>query len=62
MLLMGLRLSEGVSLDRYLAMGGKPVDPQKLDELICLGLISKSRDGSTIHSRHARRTPQCSMR
>lgn len=52
MLLMGLRLSEGVSLERYAAMGGTPIDPRKLDELVGLGLIATGPgDG------HIRATP-----
>ena len=39
MLLMGLRLAEGISPERYAAMGGKPLDRQKIDEMAGLGLV-----------------------
>ena len=55
MLLMGLRLSEGVSLERYAAMGGTPIDSRKLDELVGLGLIAIGPGGGH-DPRNARRT------
>jgi oxygen-independent coproporphyrinogen-3 oxidase len=40
MLLMGLRLREGVSLDRCEALGGAPLDPGAIRELADLGMVS----------------------
>ncbi len=39
-LLMGLRLSEGVSLNRYAALAGKPLDPARIAALEADGLVS----------------------
>ena len=49
MLLMGLRLQEGIDLERYERETGRPLDPDRLDDLIKLGMIehlnSDSGDG-----------------
>lgn len=39
-LMMGLRLKEGVDLDRYAAINGMPIEPSKLDHLTELGMIN----------------------
>jgi putative oxygen-independent coproporphyrinogen III oxidase len=39
-LLMGLRLAEGVDLDRYATIAGKPLDPLQIDRLLELGFIT----------------------
>jgi putative oxygen-independent coproporphyrinogen III oxidase len=39
-LLMGLRLAEGVDLDRYATIAGKPLDPLQIDRLLELGFIA----------------------
>jgi oxygen-independent coproporphyrinogen-3 oxidase len=44
MLLMGLRLREGVSLSRCASLGGAPLDPGTIRELAGLGMVSV-RDG-----------------
>jgi oxygen-independent coproporphyrinogen-3 oxidase len=44
MLLMGLRLREGVSLDRCEGLGGAPLNPGAIRELADLGMVSV-RDG-----------------
>lgn len=43
-LLMGMRLSEGVSLDRYAALAGQTLNSKKLDELKELGMIVQNDD------------------
>ncbi|MGR3712820.1 MAG: radical SAM family heme chaperone HemW [Shimia sp.] len=43
-LLMGLRLTEGVSLSRYKALSGKPLESQRMQNLLDLGMIEKNRD------------------
>jgi putative oxygen-independent coproporphyrinogen III oxidase len=40
MLLMGLRLREGVDLGRCAALGGAPLDPSRVQELVGLGMVS----------------------
>ncbi|MGI9413043.1 MAG: radical SAM family heme chaperone HemW [Hyphomicrobiales bacterium] len=50
MLLMGLRLSEGVDLDRYAVMGGRRPGQQKLADLAGLGLIEVRAGGQHIHA------------
>lgn len=40
MLLMGLRLSEGVDLDQLAALGGVRLDARAIDELVALGLLT----------------------
>ncbi len=41
MLLMGLRLREGISLDRYVAISGRPLDPARLSFLEGEGLVER---------------------
>ena len=55
MLLMGLRLAEGVSAERYAALGGKPLDPQKLEEMAGLGLIETGSGNDTVRATPAGR-------
>ncbi|APX13122.1 radical SAM family heme chaperone HemW [Tateyamaria omphalii] len=38
--MMGLRLSEGIDMDRYTQLSGRSFNPTKLDELMDMGLIS----------------------
>jgi len=40
-LLMGLRLSEGIDLERYTLFGGREIDPERLDDLIEHGMIER---------------------
>ncbi len=40
MLLMGLRISEGIDLQRYERLAGEPISKSKLDEMISLGFIA----------------------
>ena len=40
-LLMGLRLSEGISVERYEWMSGKPINQSKIKELADLGLLTE---------------------
>ncbi len=39
MLLMGLRLTEGIDLARFQRIAGKPIDPARLSDLIAHGMI-----------------------
>jgi len=48
MVLMGLRLSEGVSLARYARLTGREISPARLDALIADNLVA--RDGDTIRA------------
>ncbi len=43
-LLMGLRLKEGVSLNRYASLNGVPLDPGTIDELRDIGMIDVQND------------------
>jgi len=40
-LLMGLRLTEGVSLDRFARLSGGPLSPDAIDQLAQLGLVER---------------------
>ena len=42
LLLMGLRVKSGVSLDRYSALARRPIEAHKLEELTELGLLAAS--------------------
>lgn len=42
MLLMGLRLSEGIDLDRYETLAGQPLDANAMNQLITEGLIERN--------------------
>jgi putative oxygen-independent coproporphyrinogen III oxidase len=44
MLMMGLRLAEGVRPARFAALAGRPLDPARLDELVGLGLVRRAGD------------------
>ncbi len=44
LLLMGLRLTEGVSLSRYAALAGKPLEGERVENLIDLGIIKREGD------------------
>ncbi|MEM9575615.1 MAG: radical SAM family heme chaperone HemW [Pseudomonadota bacterium] len=44
MLLMGLRLKEGISLQRYAALRGRPLDPIAVDELQDIGMVKLAKD------------------
>ncbi len=44
-LLMGLRLAEGIDLDRYAELAGRPLDPQRIAALREHGLIETTSQG-----------------
>jgi oxygen-independent coproporphyrinogen-3 oxidase len=41
MLLMGLRLAEGIDLARFQRIAGKPIDPKRLADLIAHGMVER---------------------
>jgi putative oxygen-independent coproporphyrinogen III oxidase len=45
LLLMGLRLAEGIELARYAEAAGRPLDPERIAELAQGGLVETTRDG-----------------
>jgi putative oxygen-independent coproporphyrinogen III oxidase len=45
LLLMGLRLAEGIALARYVDVAGKPLDPEQIADLVQGGLIETTPDG-----------------
>jgi len=45
LLLMGLRLAEGIELARYAAVAGKPLDPSRIADLAQGGLVETTREG-----------------
>jgi oxygen-independent coproporphyrinogen-3 oxidase len=45
MLLMGLRLREGIRPERYAAMGGRAFDPRRLANLLSEGFVERLVDG-----------------
>jgi len=45
LLLMGLRLAEGIELARYADVAGKPLDPERIADLAQGGLIQTTREG-----------------
>jgi putative oxygen-independent coproporphyrinogen III oxidase len=47
-LLMGLRLSEGIELERYARLAGQPVDLNKVDRLVAGGFLARSPDHARI--------------
>jgi len=55
MLLMGLRLSEGIDAERYARLAGKPLDASRLDQLIAEGHLARSADGRIAATPHGRR-------
>ncbi len=42
MLLMGLRLAEGIDLDRYCRLAGRALDPARLDDLLANGMVERA--------------------
>jgi putative oxygen-independent coproporphyrinogen III oxidase len=44
-LLMGLRLAEGIDLDRYAALAGRPLDPKRIALLRAEGAIETTSEG-----------------
>jgi putative oxygen-independent coproporphyrinogen III oxidase len=55
MLLMGLRLSEGIDPARYAKLAGRPLARERLNELIGLGLLVRHDDGHLTASTPGRR-------
>jgi putative oxygen-independent coproporphyrinogen III oxidase len=47
MLLMGLRLREGIDLDRHARLAGRSLDPSRIDALVADGLVERV-DGSRV--------------
>jgi oxygen-independent coproporphyrinogen-3 oxidase len=45
MLLMGLRLAEGIDLARYQTLAGKPLDPEQLADLVTHGMVERTSAG-----------------
>ncbi len=45
MLLMGLRLAEGIDLDRYCRLAGRVLDPARLSDLIANGMVERTDGG-----------------
>jgi len=45
LLLMGLRLAEGITITRYESRAGKPLDPERIAELVNGGLVATTREG-----------------
>ena len=45
MLLMGLRLAEGIDIARYRAIAGKPLDPEQVADLVSHGMVERTIDG-----------------
>ncbi len=45
MLLMGLRLAEGIDLDRYGRLAGRALDPARLNDLIANGMVEQAGGG-----------------
>jgi putative oxygen-independent coproporphyrinogen III oxidase len=45
LLLMGLRLSEGIDLDRYRALAGRDLDSRQLADLLAYGMVERTVDG-----------------
>ncbi len=45
MLLMGLRLAEGIDLDRYCRLAGRALDPARLDDLLANGMVERTGSG-----------------
>jgi oxygen-independent coproporphyrinogen-3 oxidase len=44
MLLMGLRLAEGIDLDRYRRLSGRELDPSRLSDLLAHGMVERAGD------------------
>ncbi len=47
-LMMGLRLADGISLSRFDAISGQPLDPKKLAHLQDIGMIQMMQDNLTV--------------
>ena len=45
MLIMGLRLAEGIDLDRYQRLSGRTLDPARLNDLIANGMVERTGSG-----------------
>ncbi len=45
MLLMGLRLAEGIDLERYCRLAGRVLDPARLDDLLANGMVERAGGG-----------------
>ncbi len=45
LLLMGLRLAEGIDLDRYRRLTGRALDPARLSDLIAHGMVERAGGG-----------------
>ena len=45
MLLMGLRLAEGIDLSRYLSLAGRALDPARLSDLVAHGMVEPTTAG-----------------
>ncbi len=45
LLLMGLRLAEGIDLARYQAISGRELDPEQLADLVAHGMVERTVDG-----------------
>ncbi len=45
MLLMGLRLAEGIDVERYQHLSGRPLDPEQLADLVAHGMVERTRTG-----------------
>jgi oxygen-independent coproporphyrinogen-3 oxidase len=44
LLLMGLRLAEGIDLDRYRRLSGRDLDPARLADLLTHGMVEQTGD------------------
>jgi putative oxygen-independent coproporphyrinogen III oxidase len=44
LLLMGLRLAEGIDLDRYRRLSGRELDPRRLADLLAHGMVERAGD------------------
>ena len=45
LLLMGLRLAEGIDLDRYQRLTGRELDPARLSDLLAHGMVERMGGG-----------------
>ena len=48
MAMMGLRLAEGIAIDRYAALAGVPFAAEAIDELVALGLVEPADGRITV--------------
>jgi oxygen-independent coproporphyrinogen-3 oxidase len=42
---MGLRLAEGIDLDRFAALAGAPLAQRQIDDLVAHGLVETTPEG-----------------